>query len=445
MKVAIFTNFSEMNPGYSLTGIATDQIRMLVRYGCDVHLYLREEYNDEFDHLIPEKEHVTIHADVPHATLIDYESHEDLNDDSLKLVDRLVPYLRKELEDVDIAFTHDWIFTGWNLPFAVALHKIRKETRHVGFLHWIHSIPTGERDWWYLENYGDPDAPMPDNLPKNHKVVSFSQSNLQQLIEQFHCTTKEACVIPHIKDLRTWFEFGDDTEEFLDEHPGVMQADIVIVYPTSCDRLNTKRVHHVINLTAALKRRSLCVAMICANQWASHYAQKERIESYYDLAEGLGLVTARNKPAADYAEEFIFTSEFLYPKYELGIPRRMLRELMLVSNLFVFPTREESFGLVAPEAALCGNFMVLNKDLDILAENFLHQGSYFSFGSLYHDFKPDSWERYLNNVAGAILTRMRQNEIVMTRTYARQRFNFDYLWHRAYEPAMQELMLTCRG
>lgn len=441
MKVVLATNFHEFSPGYSLTGIVTDQIKMLVRYGHDVHLLVSEQYNPHYDHLIPDLDKITVHRTVPDRPLIDYSSMNALKPETQAYVDLLVPYLREELKDVDICLTHDWIFQGWYLPFALALMALKDETRHVGFLHWVHSIPTGFKDWWYLEHYGTVGAPLPGCWPKNHKLVSPTETNLQHLAEQFRCTKEHVITIPHIKDPRTWFEFGDDTQAFIDDHPGVMHADVVGIYPASCDRLSAKQVQHVIGIFGAMKRRSLKTCLIVANQWASKTTHRETIDSYYELADTVGLTTVWNRPADNYAEEFIFTSEWQHPTYELGIPRRMLRELMLLSNLFVFPTREESFGLVAPEAALCGNFVVLNKDLQSLAEVFCHQGAYFSFGSLTHNFKPDSWERYLDAVAGATLARMNRDEAVMTQTFVRQRLNFDFLYHRAYEPAFQELKL----
>jgi glycosyltransferase involved in cell wall biosynthesis len=443
MRVAVLTNFNDLNPGYSLTGIVTDQLRMLLAYGHDVHLFTSERYDARFDDALPPDPELVVHHTLPQRPLHDYQSRQELTAEGREHVELLVPFLRQELDDFDVAFTHDWIFTGWNLPYALAIEALRDDLRHVGFMHWIHSIPTGEKDWWNLANYGFPAWKQPDCWAKNHRIISPSMINIQHLAEEFRCTSEEVRCVPHIKDPRTWFEFGPDTCAFLDDHPGVMQADVLQVYPASCDRLAAKQLHHLIAIFAAFKRRCLRVCLICANQWASRYAHKESIDAYYEMADALHLTTARNKPGQPFAEEFLFTSEWRHPQFELGLPKRMLRELMQLSNLFVFPTNGESFGLVAPEAALCGNHMVLNRDVEVLAENFVHQGAYFSFGSESRHLNPDSWERYLDNVAGAILARMRRNEVTMTKTYARQRFNWDMLYHKAYDPIMRELV-TCR-
>jgi hypothetical protein len=442
MRVSILTNFHDIRPGYSLSGIAMDQALMLNRHGHEVHFFASEDFQKENPIDLPPE--ITLHRTVPHAPLTDYTKSEDLTEIGKVHAKRLERYFAKQLKDFDIAFTHDWVFTGWNYPFALALQRSRDKTRHVGFMHWVHSVPCSGWDWWNLYAYGDPTSDPP-TLPRNHFLISPSESNAQQVAEQWRCTREETRCIPHIKDPRSWFEFSDDTNAFIDAHPGVLQADIVAIYPASCDRLTAKQLHLLILLFAGFKRRCLTTCLVCANQHAARKTHKENMDQFLELAETAHLITRRNKPAADFAEEFIFTSDLDHPKYEQGIPRRMLRELLLLSNLFVFPTREESFGLVAPEAALCGNFMVLNRDLEVLKEIFHDQGAYFHFGSNYRGFEPGNWEQYLDNVAAAILSRMKNNEAIMAQTYTRQLLNMDKLYFSHYEPLMQELMARRQG
>jgi len=119
----------------------------------------------------------------------------------------------------------------------------------------------------------------------------------------------------------------------------------------------------------------------------------------------------------------------------------MVRELMLCANLFIFPTAQESFGLVAPEAALCGNYLVLNRDLDVLSEIFSHRGKYFHFGSYLRGFEPgEGWQEYLDQVGGAILNRMQQEECVVTRTITRRNYNMDAIYLDHYEPLFMEIL-----
>jgi len=137
-------------------------------------------------------------------------------------------------------------------------------------------------------------------------------------------------------------------------------------------------------------------------------------------------------------EEVIFTSEFQSPKYDTGISKRMLRELFQLSNLFVFPTREESFGLVVPEASLSGGvLLVLNKSLDQQVEISGYTTMYVDFGSFHNNFEPAcGWDKYLEDVAALISYRIQHNESVVSKTFMRMRYNMDWMYLQYYEPAM---------
>lgn len=439
MKLAIMTNFHDFNGGYSLTGIVLDQVEMLERHGHEVHLYMSESHVDTHDYLLPKGENIHVHTTVPHEHLTDSQNSKRPTKEQVKHRERLGSFFVEEFADKDVVFTHDAVFTGWNWPFAKALQDTRDETRGTGFLHWIHSIPCGFRDWWDLGAYGNPDGKnVPDRLPDNHRLVFPTAVKQQHVAEQFRCTADKVAIIPHIKDPRTWFDFCDDTRAFIDAYPGLLQGDVVCVYPASSDRLTPKQLHIWVMLQAAMKRRCLTTCFLCANQWASRQRASEDLAPIYELAEESGLITHRNRPTPEFAEEFIFSSEFDGNRFQSGLPKRVLRELMLLSNVFIFPSIEESFGLVMPEAALSGAFMVLNKDLDAAAEVMAHQGAYFGFGSRDRQLHVDNWEEYLNNVAGAILARMRRNEVVQTKTWTRQRLNMDRLYFEVYAPLMEE-------
>jgi len=422
VRVAILTNFNEFKPGYSLTGIVADQAKMFERHGHDVDVFVGEEqdYNPHHDHEWPG---LSLVKKVPRGNLIDYQTTADVTDESKELSGRIAQFLVDEIApNYDVVLTHDWVFTGREVPYAFALIMTKEETRHMAFLHWIHSVPTGTRDWWVASEYGP-----------NHKLVSPSRSNMDHILRGFRCSEEQVRVIPHIKDPRTWFDFCDETCDFIDEYPMVMQAKVVCVYPASSDRLRHKQVQHVIETMGAIKRRNGSVCLVIPNQWSQGERQRKAMPEMDELAEVCGL---------EKGHDFIWTSEFKEPKYNHGVPRRMVRELLLLSNLFMFPTTHESFGLVAPEAALCGNFMVLNSDLDVSREIFGNRGKYFHFGSLERGFEPgEGWEKYLDEVGAAILARMQQEETVVAKTTVRRSYNMDALYLSHYEPMIKELLI----
>ncbi len=422
MKIAILTNFNEFNPGYSLTGVVSDQAEAFRRHGNEVAVYVAEEgkYNDRFDDQWP---NLSIKQGVPRGLLTDYQSAAEVDEEheyTKELAARVANFMVRELRDYDCIITHDWVLTGWNLPYAYALMMTKDELSSIPFLHWIHSIPCGGKDWWLADAYTE-----------NHKFITPAYDHVDTVMTNYRAPQDRVRAIPHIKDLRTWFDFCDDTNAFIDEYPAIMQSKVVCVCPASSDRLRSKNVHRIIEIIGAIKRRNKSACLVVPNQWSQGKNQRMDMPIMTELAEECDLVPG---------EDFIFTSEFQPPKFEMGVPRRVVRELMLCSNLFIFPTTHESFGLVAPEASLCGNYLVLNRDTDVLREIFSSRGQYVSFGSVTRNFHPgEGWEEYLDGVAGAIMSRMASNEVIASHTLVRRSYNMDAVYFRFYEPLIKEM------
>lgn len=425
-KIAIFTSFAEFNPGYSLTGIVEDQCRMLVDYGHEVHLFVcthfKGDINDIFLHDPWTRQGVVLHKDVPFAHLKDYTSEADITEDHKEVIRQTARMIEEKiiLLDIAICFTHDWIFTGWNLPYGLGvLQAVQNPKMHpIAWMHWVHSVPSLSREWWNIRRWGS-----------RHKIVYPNKTDATRVAEQYKAATSYIIPIPHIKDYRSYWEFHEDTYKFIKDFPAVMQADIVKVYPASTDRLTAKRVDKIIAMFREIKNMKFRICLVIANQWATGTQRKEDLEKYYKRVR-----TSKLK----INEEVIFTSEWK-DRFATGIPRRMLRELQLMSNLFIFPTREESFGLVAPEAALSGVEMVINRSLPMMFEVQGGCGVYAEFGSYEKALTVPSTEaEYFTSLTHLIIGRMQRSEVIASKTFNRMRYNWDNIYNKFYLPAFGE-------
>ena len=427
-KVAILTNFMDFNPGYSLTGIVKDQCYMLLRHGHEVTLFVNDQYNYNSGEPVLEEdvvrlggnfENYQMKAVIPFQNLTDYKTIEKVSEDDHKIIEKTKNVLVQELADTDFVFTHDFIFTGWFLVYGQGCRHASPHLPNVrGWYHWVHSVPSVASDWWFIKQYGE-----------NHKVVFPNYTDRIRVAEQYRGVIDDVRVIPHIKDPRTWFDFTPETCRFIDKYPGVMDADIVQILPASVDRLESKRVREVCKIIAGIKNQGRSVCLVIAAQWATGRQQKQDVDLY--RAEGVreGLIDQK---------ELIFTSDFESPTFDVGIPQHMIRELFLLSNLFIFPTREESFGLVVPEAALSGCFLVLNKSLQMQVEVSGNTAIYFDFGSFHQEHHVQS-DKYFNDIGFVVAGRMKENEALMSSTFARQTYNMDSLYHKFYFPSMAEM------
>ena len=437
MKIAILTTFRDFPPGYSLTGIVKDQVRMLASFGNDVHLFVSEKFYGKgeaapnIDHekygIDPSKVHVRM--EMPNTDQIDYRSKTEITPEHQELVKRITKFYVDKLSDFDVIFTHDLIFQGWYMPYGLAIMEASKSMPKARWMHWIHSIPSVHRDWWNIREYG-----------ANHKIIYPNETDIQLISEQFRGDTGYVRSIPHIKDIRQWFGFTAETCKFFRAYPSALQADVFKVYPASVDRLSAKRVNHVIDIIANIKRKHLSVCLIIAAQHATGKQQREDISQYEKMAEARGLIP--NK-------ELIFTNNFdtsvdkngnLVAPYGTGIPQTMIRDLFLCSNLFIFPTREETFGLVLPEAALSGVLVVANKSLRMLYEVSGGRALFFDFGSYHHRFVDPDMQGYLEDIASVIVGTMLRDSSIQAKTFSRIQYNWDALYHRFYLPTMKEVI-----
>lgn len=412
-NVAILTNFMEFQPGYSLTGIVKDQIRMLREHGHNVKLFVNSKYHGEdFDG-------IQVIKKIPFTHLKDYTSKADVTDEHKTIAESTADMLMQELRDTDVVFTHDFVFTGWFLPYGLGCMRAGKEMPFLAWMHWIHSIPTAAKDWWNIRVFGP-----------THKLIYPNVTDSIRVAEAYRGTRNDVRVIPHIKDMRTFMNFSPEACKFIKDYPAVMQSDIVQIYPASVDRLSAKRVAEVIEIFANFKKFGKSVCLVIANQWATTKTLKESLKPYKDLAAKHGLVNG---------VDFIFTSDWQNGKYSVGVPHDILVNLMMCANMFIFPTREESFGLVLPEMALAsGAFCVVNRSLTMQLEVSGMTALNFDFGSFSNDHSVPDKERYLRDVAKVILGRMLQNESINTKTHMRKTFNYDNLYNQYYMPIMAE-------
>lgn len=477
--VAILTNFMDFNPGYSLSGIVVDQALMLLRNGHKVHVFVNEQFNDSYNDdarintlLNNYSDKFFIQKKTKFMHLTDYKTKESITQDHKMEAMDAGAMLAQALEDIgaETVYTHDWIFTGWNLPYSFALKmadkKLMEKSISVKWYHWIHSVPSANSDWWRLEEYGS-----------LHCLVFPNRTSIMQVVEQFHTTPAKARIIPHIKDIRTWYDFSQRTMEFIDYCPDLMESSIIQIYPCSSDRLDAKQLDIVIRIFGFFKKLGNNVCLVAANQWATGKQPMQNVQKYIALAHSVDL---------QYGKDFLFTSEYLSDPdfgkliylapdekalqklllegkrkkycpqewglqgddlqtrkdslcewvrpYAKGIDRRMLRELQLLSSVFIFPTREESFGLVGPESAYSGCLNINNRSLIMMSEVMGHMAPAFDFGSHHLNHPPSKEDDYLRAVALAIIARLNMNESVQTKIHCRTRYSMDNIYTKFYLP-----------
>lgn len=432
MNIAEITNFDGFNSAYSLCNVVFDRIRMLLREGHKVHLFTSEKCKTALDWWkMPEisntmlwvfnHPNLSIHNIIPWTHQTDYHEIKDMSDEHKQIMVRTAQVLTEAMgaSKIEVAFTEDLLFQGWSLPHGLGVIEASKKLPGVRFYHAVHSVPSALYSWWNQPAWGE-----------NHYITYPNSTDRLRCAEAYKTSIKHVKVLPHIVDVRILKDLSENLWDFIDQFPALLQNEIVCVYPAAIDRSVHKGIDWVISIMAHIKRFYRSVGLLLITQWANDDRYRQQILDLKKFGNQLGLTD----------DELVFSTDFRTrdgKQFEVGLTRQEVVQLESLANLFIFPTKAESFGLVLPEAALAsGALTVLNGSLNMIREVSGNIGLFFPFGSHDTSVQHSNPETFINDVAKIILGRLAENEGLQYRTYARRMFNMDYIYKRYYIPVL---------
>ena len=411
MKIGILTTFYNFDKSYSLCSVVESQLISLVKYGYSPVLFVHDNFTGE----IPKG--VEIRKVVPRFLLVDYSSNQPVEKDFYEQVKKAKEALEKNFKDIDVVLTHDLIFQGWFLPYNVAMREANLKCK---WLHWIHSAP----------------SPRPTNLQTPHdcryktmpnsKLIYMNHYDVVRLAEMYGGYPDDVRVVYNPLDLRNFSNLHPFVSKLIDKYK-LLNADIIDVYPVSSTRFDGKQVNRVIQILGELKKLGKSVRFICPNAHANAEREKREVENLIHKGIEFGLTR----------EEMIFTS-LEDKEYELGVPHEIVKDLFLLSNLFIFPTSSENCPLILLEAAASKCLLVLNDSFPPLKDFFGENALYFRFGSMVENVNYQNEEQYFSDVAKIIISELNKNKPLNAFNKLKQKFNYDTIFREMLEPLFYE-------
>jgi hypothetical protein len=419
LKVGILSTFSNFDPAFSLCSVTQQLLIALVKYGYEPALFVLDCFTD--DEKVPKG--VEIRKVIPKLVLEPYTKNQlkDLDSDSNKAQKAM----EENMKDIDVCLTQDIIFINSYLPYNVAMRKgIEGGLSHIKWLHWIHSAPSlrPRMDGTPYDNLY--------NLPPHSRLIYLNYTDVVRAAEMFGIFPKDVRTIFNMMDIRELYNFDPITRELIEQHD-LMSADYIDVYPLSTTRMNDagKQLSKVIWVMSYLKKMGNSIRLIVPNAHANAQEQKEEIEQMYRFATDCGMER----------RELIFTSLHDVPKYEQGVPRKVVTDLFQLSNLFIFPSVSEASPLILKEAMAAKCLLVLNYSFPAMRDFAGENALYFRFGSLVDNPEyPLGLDKYLEDVAKLIVSEMEQNKALKANTKLRKEFNVDYIAKHMLIPTIEE-------
>jgi Glycosyl transferases group 1 len=427
MKVALLTMFNGLDSTYSLVNVAAEQLRMLLDENEKPIMLVSENcpldsrYGIFLDERIEWRKVVNqINGNQIHWR--DYsQASGNVHDTFFKEAEAIAEDLVEKLSDVDACIMHDIHYQGWHLIHNIAVRKAQEKLPSVRFVAFTHSAPASrphKPKWPFSARY----TPMPNTI-----YVYPTQSGISALSQQYHVPEGHCRVVNNSLDLMNYMS---DEVKVISQKVDILSTDILVVYP---GRLTPgKKFEKVASLCGSIKKNcEKTVKVIFCDFPSADIPSKQ----YKALIRSNGM-----SYGLDFDDMF-FTSDI--EAFQNGFPRKSVLELFSLSNLFICPSFSESFGLTVLEAAIKGNFIVLNERVPALEEIGKKLNAYFmkwdarNFGYDTQETYHPSEEAYVKEHAEIIINSMRENPVVHAKTIGRQRYCPQWIWSNQLKPIIE--------
>jgi hypothetical protein len=418
-RVAIFTTFSSADAAYSLNRVVQDQIKMLVFNGYRPLVLVAEGFTPKEAYALPG-------VSLFHLPTVTVSNDGQLPPTWGEEVQAMRAALKEALKDTDVVITHDIISQPAALIHNLAARIVVQDFPHMRWLHWVHSVFSSNMP----SNIMEASKKGRERFPNSYLVYPNSW-DIPRLARNFAYEETQIKHCPHPTDVEEFYSMHEVSRRFV-RYYDVLSADAVLVYPCRLDR--GKQPHLLVELAGALKRLGKSVRAIIMDFHSTGGDKVDYRNGMKEQMRELGLTD----------REMIFFSEF-DKRYEYEAPQQVVKDLMMVSNVFLMPSRSETYSLVTQEAILCGNFVLLNQDFPPFRSIFGDLPKYYQFssnvnlngydGSTNTQYNEGA-ERYFDDIAryiGYILTHDRS---IALRTQIRQTRNLKAVFDNYFLPLL---------
>ena len=378
-KVAVLTDFEELDPKYGLTPVVLSQLRMLSKFGYKPGFFVKESF-EAMAEITIDKEYTTIKYPrkeleftlplavelkpfIPFMHLYDYQDGtiEQVHDigpigehgppavtNFAKQVELIEQYLEPEISKYDVVLTHDALYQGWMVVINKAIRNIGSRHPEIKWIHWCHSSPANrppasKRKYPVNLRYMD---------MSNSLWVSPNSAMASGFALQYDVQRNRVRVIHHVVDWGEYYGWLPITEQIIEKH-SLLEGDIVCVWPVRFDHPKGKGLKYAVWIVGCMNR--LCNAkLVFINSQASSKQMNKVVKNLKKEAKEWGLPE----------ENLVFTSE-MDKKYLQGMPRAVVHQLFEIGNLFILASESETQSLVMLEAMADKNICVINKNLPL--------------------------------------------------------------------------------
>jgi glycosyltransferase involved in cell wall biosynthesis len=413
-KIAVFTDFPSADSSYSLNIVAEEQLGMLAAAGYKPVGIVEEGFQPERNWQ---------HAELRFLPQVEKSNNLRWPDDWEARVQAIQDRLNDGiLDDVDVVITHDLIYQSSLVYHNIACRRYAKDHPNVKWLNWIHSATSSQV--WRSDREG-----INTHFP-NSKTIFPNEYSKPRIVSNFKAAVDDVVCVPHTTDPFSFLGVSKTVKQFAEEKM-LLDSDVIMVYPVRLDR--GKQVEFVIDTVSALKRKGKQARLVVVDFHSTGGDKVEYRNYLKNYAVELGLNEA----------EVSFTSEY-FPIWQHSVPREDVRSLFQLASVFMLPSKSETYSLIAQEAALCGNFLVLNFDFPPIRSVYGEAAGYFKFSSGIDGLSgmdgetttsyPEGKELFFDEVAARIVYELDHNNVLRQKVRTLKERSPGAVFRKYYEP-----------
>ena len=322
--------------------------RLLVELGYDTRLIVGEGgtvHPKVNTVVVPE---ISAHGG-PESVVIEMLKEGEVHSDFNGAVRRADKSLSNALQGVDVCIIHNVLTMHFNLVATAALAKIMKRRKNIHFIGWIHDSTFGDPNYKEHQRNDFPWSLLSQELPGCDYCVISAQRRLE-MKKLFGVPASHLPVIRDGIDMQQLLGLTSNVTDIF--HSEELHAkDFVALTPTRIVR--RKNLEAGMGIVAALKKLGKSVRWMITGAPDGYNADSMK---YYNE-----LLAMRRKLRIE--KEVIFLCE----RFDGTVSNDDMRGLYGVSDILLFPSEREGFGIPVLEAGISGLLVVIS-DIPALRE-----------------------------------------------------------------------------
>lgn len=421
-QVYILTNFSTYLRSFSPIIVVGEQVKMLTRAGYNPVLVASEGWEPPQD---------SVFGSVETRLLYNANSHDP--DDKFGNIDELVELLYNQLKDTlpekCTVITHDLIFLPDYTIMNLAARRLAKERSDIRWLHWVHSATGPGTLAQERQMFGEHYANTLNEKFPNSMVCYPNAQDLPRVARNFNFEEFEVVEVPHSTDPT---EGLHPLVQRLYDDKKLGDAQVLCIAPARLDR--GKALHMIVHFMGGCRDAGLSSHVVFCDFQSTGGDKVTYREEMKKLAEELGV-----------ADRVTFMSEF-DDLAQMDVGHDVILDLFSLSNVFLLPSRSETYSLVAQEAMLKGNLCIMNYDFPAFRQIYGKKALYRQFdgaeiGMDGFDGKIDTshsniQDYFKTRFAIAVKGWIENDKVLAGKTWVRTKRNPDYVFKHHIEPLL---------